>query len=116
MSAILLKNFKLLEPTWGELRPGYEMLVEGTTIHALSDKSIKVQTAQVIDCHDQTLMPGLIDSHVHIFLSEVSIPSLEKMPLTLMTARAIQAMKGMLDRGFTTVRDTAEPIGVSRRP
>jgi imidazolonepropionase-like amidohydrolase len=106
MSSILLKNFKLLEPTWGELRPGYEMLVEGTTIHALSDKPIKAQTAHVIDCQGQTLMPGLIDSHVHIFLSEVSIPSLEKMPLTLMTARAIQAMKGMLDRGFTTVRDT----------
>ena len=106
MSSLLFKNFKLLEPTWGELRSGYELLVEGTTIHALSDKPIKAQSARVIDCQGQTLMPGLIDSHVHIFLTEVSIPSLEKMPLTLMTARAIQAMKGMLDRGFTTVRDT----------
>ena len=106
MSSVLLKNFQLLEPTWGELRSGYEMLIEGTTIHALSDKPIKAQSARVIDCQGQTLMPGLIDSHVHIFLTEVSIPSLEKMPLTLMTARAIQAMKAMLDRGFTTVRDT----------
>ena len=106
MSSLLFKNFKLLEPTWGELRSGYELLVEGTTIHALSDKPIKAQSARVLDCQGQTLMPGLIDSHVHIFLTEVSIPSLEKMPLTLMTARAIQAMKGMLDRGFTTVRDT----------
>ena len=106
MSSVLLKNFQLLEPTWGELRSGYEMLIEGTTIHALSDKPIKAQSARVIDCQGQTLMPGLIDSHVHIFLTEVSIPSLEKMPLTLMTARAVQAMKAMLDRGFTTVRDT----------
>ena len=106
MSSVLLKNFQLLEPTWGDLRSGYEMLIEGTTIHALSDKPIKAQSARVIDCKGQTLMPGLIDSHVHIFLTEVSIPSLEKMPLTLMTARAIQAMKAMLDRGFTTVRDT----------
>lgn len=106
MSSVLLKNFQLLEPTWGDLRPGYEMLIEGTTIHALSDKPIKAPSARVIDCKGQTLMPGLIDSHVHIFLTEVSIPSLEKMPLTLMTARAVQAMKAMLDRGFTTVRDT----------
>ena len=106
MSTVLLKNFQLLEPTWGELRPGYEMLIDGSTIQALSDKSIKAQSARVIDCKGQTLMPGLIDSHVHIFLTEVSIPSLEKMPLTLMTARAVQAMKAMLDRGFTTVRDT----------
>jgi imidazolonepropionase-like amidohydrolase len=106
MSTVLLKNFQLLEPTWGELRPGYEMLIDGSTIQALSDKPIKAQSARVIDCKGQTLMPGLIDSHVHIFLTEVSIPSLEKMPLTLMTARAVQAMKAMLDRGFTTVRDT----------
>ena len=51
-------------------------------------------------------MPGLIDSHVHVFLSEVNIRSLEQIPLTLMTARAAKLMLGMLDRGFTTVRDT----------
>jgi imidazolonepropionase-like amidohydrolase len=31
---------------------------------------------------------------------------MESMPLTLMTARAIRLMKGMIDRGFTSVRDT----------
>jgi imidazolonepropionase-like amidohydrolase len=51
-------------------------------------------------------MPGLIDSHVHVVLSEVSIPRLENVPLTLMTARAAVLMRGMLDRGFTSVRDT----------
>jgi imidazolonepropionase-like amidohydrolase len=51
-------------------------------------------------------MPGLIDSHVHACLSEVSIRNLEAMPLTLMTARAADSLKAMLARGFTTVRDT----------
>jgi imidazolonepropionase-like amidohydrolase len=51
-------------------------------------------------------MPGLIDCHVHVFLSEVNIRNLENVPLTLMTARAADLMKGMIDRGFTTVRDT----------
>jgi len=51
-------------------------------------------------------MPGLIDSHVHVVLSEVSLPRLENMPLTLMTARAAVLMRNMLDRGFTSVRDT----------
>jgi imidazolonepropionase-like amidohydrolase len=60
----------------------------------------------VIDCGRRTLMPGLIDSHVHVFLSEVNIRSLEQIPLTLMTARAAKLMLGMLERGFTTVRDT----------
>ena len=51
-------------------------------------------------------MPGLIDSHVHVVLSEVMIRNLENVPLTLMTARAAELMRGMLDRGFTSVRDT----------
>ena len=51
-------------------------------------------------------MPGLIDSHVHVTLSEVFIRQLENIPLTLMTARAADLMRRMLDRGFTSVRDT----------
>ncbi|QEL27078.1 amidohydrolase family protein (plasmid) [Bosea sp. F3-2] len=106
MTALHFKNFALLEPEFGELRRGYELLVEGDTIRELSDKPIKSAKADVIDCGGRTLMPGLIDSHVHVFLSEVYIRSMESMPLTLMTARAVRLMKGMLDRGFTSVRDT----------
>ena len=60
----------------------------------------------MIDCKGRTLMPGLIDCHVHVMLSEVNIRSLEAMPLTMMTARAAALMRAMIDRGFTTVRDT----------
>jgi imidazolonepropionase-like amidohydrolase len=106
MTALHFKNFALLEPEFGELRRGYELVVEGDTIRELSEKPLKAASAEVIDCGGRTLMPGLIDSHVHVFLSEVYIRSMESMPLTLMTARAVRLMKGMLDRGFTTVRDT----------
>ena len=51
-------------------------------------------------------MPGLIDCHVHVIHSEVNIRFLEAMPLTLLTARAAARLRAMLDRGFTTVRDT----------
>jgi imidazolonepropionase-like amidohydrolase len=106
MTMLHLKNFALLEPDFGELRQGYELLVEGETIRELSETPIKTGKADVIDCGGRTLMPGLIDSHVHVFLSEVYIRALESMPLTLMTARAVRLMKGMIDRGFTSVRDT----------
>ena len=106
MSQYLFKNFRLLEPSFDEIRDGYELLVEGTTIREVADKPIKSALANVIDCGGRTLMPGLIDSNVHVFLSEVYIPNLEKIPLTLMTARSIGLVKGMIDRGFTSVRDT----------
>ncbi|MFZ4530787.1 MAG: amidohydrolase family protein [Alsobacter sp.] len=106
MGQILFRNFRMLEPSVGELRDGQELLVEGDTIREVSTGVIKAPDAAVIDCGGRTLMPGLIDSHVHVFLSEVNIRSLEQIPLTLMTARAAKLMLGMLDRGFTTVRDT----------
>jgi imidazolonepropionase-like amidohydrolase len=106
MTQFLFKNFHMLDPEHDELRGGYELLVEGARIREVSAKPIKAPAAEAIDCGGRTLMPGLIDSHVHVVLSEVSIPRLENVPLTLMTARAAVLMRGMLDRGFTSVRDT----------
>jgi imidazolonepropionase-like amidohydrolase len=106
VAAILFRNLKLLDPRWTAARGGHEVLIEGATIKEVSDKAIKASSARIVDCGGRTLMPGLIDCHVHVFLSEVNIRNLESVPLTLMTARAADLMKGMIDRGFTTVRDT----------
>jgi imidazolonepropionase-like amidohydrolase len=106
MPQILFRNLNLLDPRWNEARAGYEVLVEGDLIKEVSSKPIKAAKAKVVDCGKRTLMPGLIDCHVHVFMSEVNIRNLENVPLTLMTARAADLMKGMIDRGFTTVRDT----------
>lgn len=103
---LLFRNFQLLEPEFGELRGGYELLVEGENVKELSEKPIKSAGADVVDCGGRTMMPGLVDSHVHVTLSEVNIRFLEAIPLTLMTARSARLMLGMLNRGFTSVRDT----------
>ncbi|MGE0766809.1 MAG: amidohydrolase family protein [Hyphomicrobiaceae bacterium] len=106
MSQVLFTNFEMLEPSTGELRGGHEILVEGDLIREVAAKPIKSGAATVIDCAGRTLMPGLIDCHVHVMHSEVNVRFLEAMPLTLLTARAAVRLKAMLDRGFTTVRDT----------
>src|SRR6266852_4158049 len=106
MDVYHFKNFEMLDPEAGELRGGHELVVEGDTIREVSAKPIKLAEASVIDCGGRTLMPGLIDSHVHVVLSEVVIRNMESVPLTLMTARAAELMRRMLDRGFTSVRDT----------
>jgi imidazolonepropionase-like amidohydrolase len=106
MAQYLFRNFQLLEPEIGQLQGGHELLVEGETVRECSDKPLKAPDASVIDCGGRTLMPGLIDSHVHVTLSEVNFRFLESVPLTLMTARAARLMQNMLKRGFTSVRDT----------
>jgi imidazolonepropionase-like amidohydrolase len=106
MAQIHFKNFKLLEPREGELRGGYELLIENDRVCECGEAPIRSQAAEVVDCGGRTLMPGLIDCHVHVLHSEVNIRFLEAMPLTLLTARAATRLRAMLDRGFTTARDT----------
>ncbi|MGF1611992.1 MAG: amidohydrolase family protein [Kiloniellales bacterium] len=106
MSQHLFQNFRMLDPERDECLDGFELLVEGERIREVSDRPIRSAGAQVVDCGGRTLMPGLIDCHVHVVLSEVFLRRLETMPLTLMTAHAMTSMRAMLDRGFTTVRDT----------
>jgi imidazolonepropionase-like amidohydrolase len=105
MAQILFRNMSLLDPRWEEARDGYEVLVEGETICEVSDRPIGAAQAQVVDCGKRTLMPGLIDCHVHTMHSEVYVNRLETVPLTLMAAHGAERLRRMLDRGFTTVRD-----------
>src|SRR5581483_11225906 len=106
MAAYHFKNFEMLDPEATELRGGHELVVESGTIKEVSANPIKLADANVIDCGGRTLMPGLIDSHVHVVLPDVVLRNLESVPLTLMTARAADLMRSMLARGFTSVRDT----------
>src|SRR5262249_58590594 len=100
------RNAALLDPRQPELTGGMSVLVEDDRIREVSPRPIPARDATVLDCGGRTVMPGLIDCHAHVFLSEVNIRNLESVPLTLMTARGAELMRGMLDRGFTTVRDT----------
>lgn len=106
MTTTLFRNLRLLDPRFDEARGGYEVLVEGDRIREVSDKPLKATSARIVDCGGRTLMPGLIDCHVHVYLVELGLARLEAMPLTLLTAKASKLMRDMLDRGFTTVRDT----------
>lgn len=107
MGSIIFRNVKVWDATRDGPEDGVEVLVEGDRIKEISDRSITSSSAQVIDGGGGTLMPGLIDCHCHVTMSEVNLRSLEDDPLTLMTAKTAQIMRGMLARGFTTVRDCA---------
>lgn len=105
-SSYLFRNARLLDPRFDEAREGYEVLVENGEFKEVSDRALTARSAHVIDCAGRTLMPGLIDCHVHVYLSEVNLALLEHVPVSLLAARAAPLMLGMLNRGFTTVRDT----------
>ena len=105
MTAHLFFGGRFLDPRAAELREGVEVLVEGDRIREVSDRPIATQAATRVDLRGRTLMPGLIDAHIHLFLAEVNFALLDGMPLTLLTTKAVAAARRMLMRGFTSVRD-----------
>jgi imidazolonepropionase-like amidohydrolase len=105
MTAYLFTGGRFLDPRASELREGVEVLVEGDRVREVSDHPIATQSAARVDLRGRTLMPGLIDAHIHLFLAEVNFALLDGMPLTLLTTKAAAAARRMLMRGFTSVRD-----------
>ncbi len=103
MADIHLHNLALLDPVEGVLKTGHEILISGKHIKSVEKGSINVPGAQSFDLKGRTVMPGLIDCHVHINRS-ILPPSPIMLP-SLMTAHAGATLNGMLMRGFTTVRD-----------
>src|ERR1700761_6249143 len=107
MGSFLFSGGRFLDPRRDALVDGVEVLVEDTLIKAVSfDGPISAPGARRIDIGARTLMPGLIDAHIHICLTEVNLKLMDDMPLTLLSAKGSVAMRAMLERGFTTLRDT----------
>jgi imidazolonepropionase-like amidohydrolase len=105
--SFLFHGGKFLDPRQEAPIDGIELLIEGDKVKEVSDRPIASTTATRIDLGGRTLMPGLIDAHAHVYLTEVDFHRLADVPLTLLALKAAEAMRNMLRRGFTTVRDVA---------
>lgn len=105
MRPTLFTNVHVLDVRAGRLLKDQQVLVEDGTIRALSGQAIAANNARVIDGGGRTLMPGLIDCHVHVTFSATNLALLAQTPNTTLALRALPILRGMLRRGFTTVRD-----------
>jgi len=103
---IVLHAARLLQVDTGKvLQPG-EILVVGERIKAVGTSVAHPEGAKVIDLGDTTLLPGLIDAHIHLFLhpgAEDLQTVLESVPWRTIVAE--QAAKADLMAGYTAERD-----------
>ncbi len=105
MQSTLIRNAKILDTRHLVLTSTHTILVRNGLIEKISAEDFEVADATVIDAKGMTLMPGLIDCHVHVMASGFNLGAVANLPNALALLRALPIMKGMIDRGFTSVRD-----------
>ncbi|SHN37321.1 metal-dependent hydrolase family protein [Mucilaginibacter sp. OK098] len=94
-----------------QMHAGWWVLVKGNRIEAVGEPNTITtpSSAKIIDLKGETLMPGMIEGHSHLFLHPYSETIWNNQVLTESraerTARAVVHAKATLMAGFTTVRD-----------
>jgi imidazolonepropionase-like amidohydrolase len=111
MTAIIFANCAVLDGARPERREDHHILVEGGQIREVSDRPISSATAETVDLKGRTLMPGLIDAHVHVIAVDQVLARLPERPVSLVTLQAARVLECMLQRGFTTIRDAGGADG-----
>lgn len=104
MALTLITNATIVDGTQDRPSAPTNVLIDGGSIREVGS-TVKADRARVIDLKGRTLMPGLIDCHVHVIAVLADLGANAKLPDSLVTARAFRIMNQMLLRGFTTVRD-----------
>jgi imidazolonepropionase-like amidohydrolase len=102
----VLHAARLLDVSTGKIITPGEILVEGNLIREVGEKVSRPPGTDVIDLGDTTLLPGLIDAHVHLFLhpgAEDLQTVEESVPQRTITATI--AARDDLMAGFTAERD-----------
>lgn len=105
MSAYLFTGGRLLDPREDALLDGFEVLVEDGRIAAVQQGPIDAPAALRVALAGRTLMPGLIDCHLHVVSTTVDGWANTLAPSSLIALRAGRILETILQRGFTTVRD-----------
>jgi imidazolonepropionase-like amidohydrolase len=107
MSSLLITNAHLLDPDRGELSDSSWMVVaDGRIAESGTGRAPSVtDETRTIDAAGATVLPGLIDAHVHILVTSLDWSEAQSWTPGYATVRALAEAERMLHRGFTTIRD-----------
>ena len=102
---LILKNVRVLDVNHEHDDGRYSIVIDGDTIREVTREPVSLPDAQTLDMGGRTVMPGMIDCHAHVIASVAHLGNNGRLPNTFAVLRAVPILQGMLNRGFTTVRD-----------
>lgn len=103
--SIVVTNVHLFDGVNDARLENANVLIDGHLISQISTDPIEAEGATIIDGQGGTLMPGLVDNHVHLSMVTVTVPDLLFGEPTYPLVRAVRDAEEMLLRGVTTGRD-----------
>ena len=108
MKSVTIRSVRVIDGT-GQTTERATVIIRGSTIAAIgSDRDLSPPPGTCkIDGRGLTLLPGLIDCHVHLCLGAEPdvVDAIAKEPPALTLLKSSQAARRTLEAGFTTVRD-----------
>ena len=104
MTTTLIHNGILIDGHGGEPVPNTSILIENNIIKEVGEISAPPDAEQ-IDAQGGAILPGFIDTHVHVMLEVVDVMRVLTTPFSLNFYQAAKYMKNTLNAGITTVRD-----------
>lgn len=107
MTKTLIKNGLLVDGNGGEPRKGSIVVVEDERIVYVGAESDYTLTGEevVVDAQGGTILPGIIDTHVHMMMEYSPVADRLAAPFSFMYYKAINHMENTLHAGVTSVRD-----------
>lgn len=110
---ILFSNVRVFDGTSAQLSEPVNVLIKGNKIEKIDSKPIAPsKNTTTINGKGKTLMPGLIDVHVHLTFGALSMEEMMSPDFNMESAmkKVGQSAEATLMRGFTSVRDAGGPI------
>ncbi|WP_323705468.1 metal-dependent hydrolase family protein [Mammaliicoccus sciuri] len=99
---MIIKNINLIDGTGKDIQRGVDIKVENNVI---SEIGTHLNGDNIIEGNGQYLLPGMIDSHVHVMLEMEPLERRLATPFSYNFYKAIDHLKRTVDAGVTTVRD-----------
>jgi len=104
MASLHISNARIVDGTQDRPTDPKQIAIEDGKIKEVGT-SVSFTADAELDLKGLTVMPGLIDCHVHTIATTANLGENAALPSSLIAAKSARLMNQMLMRGFTTVRD-----------